>query len=53
MITILIYNKIRRLRDLGFEITIRWVLAYLGVVNNKRVDYIAIKVVRIRLIKEK
>ena len=28
-------------------------LVYLGVVGNKRIDYIAIKVVRIRLIKEK
>ena len=28
-------------------------LAYLKIVNNKRIDYIAIKVARIRLVKEK
>ena len=28
-------------------------LVYLGVTNNKRIDYIAIKIARIKLIKEK
>ena len=53
MITFLIYEKARSLRALGYNTTIRWVLAYLGVLSNKQADYAANKATKINLVKKK